>query len=93
MVLESLCQNCQELLKSQRGLKDLEKKILRFINHYQTTKKLSPSYLEIQHFCDIKSISNLHRYLQGLKKKLYIDFTPALARDIKILRTEGWLDE
>jgi hypothetical protein len=31
--------------------------------------------------------------LQGLKKKLYIDFTPALARDIKILRTEGWLNE
>jgi len=92
MVLEILCQNCQELLKSQRGLKDSEKKILRFINHYQITKKLSPSYIEIQHSCDIKSSNNLQRYLRDLKRNLYIDFTPGLARDIKILRKEGWLD-
>jgi len=93
MVLEILCQNCQELLKSQRDLKDSEKKILRFINHYQKTKKFSPSYSEIQLGLGIKSDSNLSRYLVNLKRKLYIDFTPGLARDIKILRKEGWLNE
>jgi hypothetical protein len=30
--------------------------------------------------------------LRDLKRNLYIDFTPGLARDIKILRKEGWLD-
>jgi len=29
MVLEILCQNCQELLKSQKDLKDLEKKNIK----------------------------------------------------------------
>jgi len=93
MVLEILCQNCQELLKSQKDLKDLEKKILRFIHHYQTTHLKSPSYTEIQLGLEIKSNNNLQRYLKDLKRNLYIDFTPGLARDIKILRKEGWLND
>tara|TARA_R100001510_G_scaffold14047_1_gene11208 strand:- start:272 stop:553 length:282 start_codon:yes stop_codon:yes gene_type:complete len=93
MVLEILCQNCRESLGSRIQLKKLEKKILNFIHHYQIKEKLSPSYTEIQHSCDIKSSSNLQRYLKDLKRKLYIDFTPGSARDIKILRKEGWLDD
>ena len=93
MVLETLCQDCQKLLKSQTDLKESEKKILKFIHHYQNTHLKSPSYTEIQLGLDMKSDSNLSRYLADLKLKLYIDFTPGLARDIKILRTEGWLDD
>jgi len=92
MVLETLCQDCQKLLKSQTDLKESEKKILKFIHHFQNTHLKSPSYTEIQLGSGIKSSSNCQRYLKNLKLKLYIDFTPGLARDIKILRTEGWLN-
>lgn len=93
MVLENLCQNCRELVDSRVQLRKLEKKILNFIHNYQTNQKLSPSYIEIQKNCDIKSSSNLQRYLKNLKEKLFIDFTPGSARDITILRKEGWLDD
>tara|TARA_R100000426_G_scaffold86939_1_gene69681 strand:+ start:5311 stop:5592 length:282 start_codon:yes stop_codon:yes gene_type:complete len=93
MVLENLCQNCRELLDSKVKLKKLEKKILNFIHNYQINQNLSPSYLEILKNCDIKSSSNLQRYLKDLKEKLFIDFTPGSARDIRILRKEGWLDD
>ena len=92
MVLEILCQDCQKLLKSQTDLKESEKKILKFIHHFQNTHLKSPSYTEIQLGLDMKSDSNLSRYLADLKRKLYIDFTPGSARDIKILRKEGWLN-
>lgn len=93
MELVKICPSCQQPLNSIKDLKKIEIKILKFINHFQKTHQFSPSYLEIQHGLGIKSSSNLQRYLKDLKRKKFIDFIPASARDIKILKIEGWLNE
>lgn len=88
MVLEILCQKCRESLKSHTNLKDIEIKILQFIQNFQIKNKLSPSYIEIQQAVGIKSMKSLSKFLKNLKEKLYIDFIPAKPRGIKILRKD-----
>jgi len=72
-------------------LKDLterEKIIYNFICEYHKEKGYSPSIREIQEGIFLKSPNMIHRYLQQLVIKNYIEITPHVARSIVIKGTQ-----
>ncbi|WP_369127037.1 LexA family protein [Bacillus weihaiensis] len=57
--------------------------IKKFINHYG----YPPTFRELTHICDFHSTSTTSRYLNTLKSKGIIDYTPKIPRSIRITKS------
>ncbi len=71
--------------KNKKGLTPKQAKFLAKIKAFIKANGYSPSYEEIKQMTNMRSKSNVHAYVQDLKKRGYIDFLPAQSRSMKIL--------
>lgn len=65
-------------------LTEREQTIFNFICNYHKTYGYSPCIREIQKGVFLQSPNQIHRYLNQLVKKGYINITPHIARSIVI---------
>lgn len=68
------------------NLTEREVQILTAIENFIKDKGYSPSVRDIGGIVHLSSSSNIHRYLEKLKKKGYIDWKPTQSRTIQILK-------
>ena len=61
-------------------------KLLTYICDYIDREHVAPSYVEMQTHMGGKSRSGVHRLVHGLKNRGYVDFIPAYARSLEVLR-------
>ena len=77
----------------QKALKKRDKKVLTprqkevydIIKDYIKQNGYAPSYEEIKQMTNMKSKSNVHAYVQSLKKRGFIDDIPYSKRSIVVL--------
>ena len=71
--------------KNKKGLTPKQAQFLAKIKAFIKANGYSPSYEEIKQMSNMKSKSNVHAYVQSLKKRGYVDFLPAHSRTLRIL--------
>ena len=71
--------------KDKKGLTPKQAKFLAKIKAFIKANGYSPSYEEIKQMTNMKSKSNVHAYVQSLKKHGYIDDIPYSKRSIVVL--------
>jgi repressor LexA len=72
-------------MSKKKGLTPKMKKILHEIQAFTKANGYPPSYEELNQILNLRSKSNVHRYIHVLKKRGYIDFLPAQSRSMVIL--------
>ena len=70
---------------NKKGLTPKQAKFLAQIKAFIKANGYSPSYEEIKQMTNMKSKSNVHAYVQSLKKRGYIDDIPYSKRSIVVL--------
>ena len=70
---------------NKRGLTPKQMKILQVIQSFMKSNGYPPSYEEIKQMTNMKSKSNVHAYVQSLKKRGFIDDIPYSKRSIVVL--------
>ena len=71
--------------KKKKGLTPKQMKFLAEIKEFIEKNGYSPSYEEIKQMTNMRSKSNVHAYVQELKKRGYIDDIPYSRRSIVVL--------
>jgi SOS-response transcriptional repressor LexA len=71
--------------KNKKGLTPKQLQFLVKIKAFIKANSYSPSYEEIKQMTGMKSKSNVHAYVQSLKKRGYIDDIPYSKRSIVVL--------
>ena len=71
--------------KKKKGLTPKQVKFLAEIKEFISKNGYSPSYEEIKQMTNMRSKSNVHAYVQELKKRGYVDFLPAHSRTLRVL--------
>ena len=71
--------------KKKMGLTPKQAKFLQQIQVFIEKNGYSPSFEEIKQMTGMKSKSNVHAYVQGLKKRGYLDDIPYSKRSIVLL--------
>jgi len=72
-------------IKKKKGLTPKQMKFLQVIQAFIDANGYSPSYEELKQLNGMKSKSNVHSYVQGLKKRGYLDDIPYSKRSIVLL--------
>lgn len=65
-----------------------EKVILYAIKRFINTYHYSPTFREIMKDCDLYSTHTISRYLQQMKLKGLIDYSPKIPRSIRVISKE-----
>ena len=71
--------------KNKKGLTPKQAQFLAKIKAFIKANGYSPSYEELKQLNGMKSKSNVHAYVQGLKKRGYLDDIPYSKRSIVLL--------
>ena len=71
--------------KKKMGLTEKQAKFLHIIQHFIQSNGYSPSFEELKQLNGMKSKSNVHAYVQNLKKRGYIDYIAYSNRSIAVL--------
>ena len=71
--------------KEKQGITTKQAKFLAKNKAFIKANGYSPSYEEIKQMTNMKSKSNVHAYVQSLKKRGYIDDIPYSKRSIVVL--------
>ncbi len=71
--------------KNKKGLTPKQMKFLQVIQGFIDANGYSPSYEELKQLNGMKSKSNVHAYVQGLKRRGYLDDIPYSKRSIVLL--------
>ena len=66
-----------------------QKDCLDFIVSYTKEKGYSPSYREIAEGIGVKAISNVHYYVERLKRRGYVKTVYGSERSIEVLKTSA----
>jgi|TARA_R100000781_G_C4045468_1_gene115518 repressor LexA len=72
-------------MSDKKGLTPKQIKILQEIQGFTKANGYPPSYEELKQLMNLKSKSNIHRYIHVLKKRGYLDFLPAQGRSLHLL--------
>jgi len=80
------CSICNEDKEIKESLTFKEIKVLQFIINYIKKNNISPSIRDIAKGLNLKSVSNIDRYVYRLQDKNYIAKTPYIKRSIVILK-------
>ena len=71
--------------KKKMGLTEKQVEFLQVIQHFIQSNGYSPSFEELKQLAGLKSKSNVHAYVQNLKKRGYIDYIAYSNRSIVVL--------
>tara|TARA_R110000796_G_scaffold213076_1_gene329195 strand:+ start:254 stop:481 length:228 start_codon:yes stop_codon:yes gene_type:complete len=71
--------------KKKLGLTEKQAKFLYIIQQFIDNNGYSPSYEELKQLNNMKSKSNVHAYIQSLKKRGYLQDIPYSKRSIVVL--------
>ena len=71
--------------KNKKGLTPKQMKFLQVIQGFIDANGYAPSYEELIQLNGMKSKSNVHAYVQGLKRRGYLDDIPYSKRSIVLL--------
>jgi len=80
------CSICNEDKEIKESLTFKEIKVLQFIINYIKKNNISPSVRDIAKGLNLKSVSNIDRYVYRLQDKNYIAKTPYIKRSIVVLK-------
>jgi len=80
------CSICNEDKEIKESLTFKEIKVLQFIINYIKKNNISPSIRDIAKGLNLKSVSNIDRYVYRLQDKNYIAKTPYIKRSIVVLK-------
>jgi repressor LexA len=72
-------------MSDKKGLTPKQANFLRVLQGFIHQNGYSPSYEEMKQMNDMKSKSNVHAYVQALKKRGYLDDIPYSKRSIVVL--------
>ena len=72
-------------MNDKKGLTPKQAHFLRVLQCIIHQNGYSPSYEEMKQMNDMKSKSNVHAYVQALKKRGYLDDIPYSKRSIVVL--------
>jgi len=72
-------------IEKKKGLTPKQMKFLQVIQAFINANGYSPSYEELKQLNGMKSKSNVHGYVQNLKKRGYLDDIPYSKRSIVLL--------
>ncbi len=72
-------------MSNKKGLTPKQAHFLRVLQGFIHQNGYSPSYEEMKQMNDMKSKSNVHAYVQALKKRGYLDDIPYSKRSIVVL--------
>ena len=72
-------------MSDKKGLTPKQIKILQEIQGFTKANGYPPSYEELKQLMNLKSKSNIHRYIHVLKKRGYLDFLPHSSRSMYLL--------
>ena len=71
--------------KKKLGLTEKQAKFLQVIQQFIENNGYSPSYEELKQLNNMKSKSNVHAYIQSLKKRGYLRDIPYSKRSVVVL--------
>ena len=71
--------------KKKMGLTEKQVEFLQVIQHFIQSNGYSPSFEELKQLNGMKSKSNVHAYVQNLKKRGYIDYIAYSNRSVVVL--------
>ena len=80
------CNLCNKTKDFDVSLTRKQKKVLSFIISYKKENKQSPTFREIADGINLRSTSNIDRYIFVLKNKNFIDYLPYSHRSITVLK-------
>lgn len=66
-------------------MNSLQKEIYEYIEHFLAENKYSPSMREVGKAVGLKSSSTIHRHLDVMREKGYIDFINSSPRTLQII--------
>jgi len=72
-------------MSNKKGLTPKQMNFLAKIKDFIEANGYSPSYEELKQMNNMKSKSNVHAYVQALKKRGYLDDIPYSKRSIVVL--------
>ena len=82
---KSIGKGITEGSKKKMGLTEKQAQFLQVIQHFIQSNGYSPSFEELKQLNGMKSKSNVHAYIQNLKKRGYIDYIAYSNRSIVVL--------